>query len=264
MVTRATHYSRPVVFQWDGRIRSAFSHWATLLWLGSAMAALAADKLPTNAPVAYLERQLTEARLRRDESPQSSVAAWQFAQACFNRAEFSTNDAQRASLARAGIEAAKVALAKDSNSAPAHFYLAMNMGQLARTKSLGALSLVEQMEQEFMLARAMDEQFEHAGPDRFLGRLYFEAPTTVSVGSRTKARKHFARAAQLQPDYPENRLNLIESALRWKETKTARKEAERYAALLTKARTQFTGEAWQAAWLDWDARWEKVRKELKL
>jgi hypothetical protein len=234
-----------------------------MLWLGANLLANAAE-IPTNAPLAYLEQQLQLARGQSGETPDDVVAQWQLARACFARAEFPTNDTQRATLAQEGIKAARTALAHDSNAAPAHFHLAMNLGQLARTKSLGALPLVDEMEAEFLRARDLDEHFDYAGPDRCLGRLYFEAPATISVGSRTKAQKHFARAAELEPDYPENRLNLIESALRWKETKAARREAERYAAKLETARAKFSGQRWQAAWLDWDARWEKLRKDLKL
>jgi len=234
-----------------------------MLWLGVSLTASAA-KIPTNAPIAYLEVQLKQARSQRAEAPDEVAAAWRGAEACFNRAEFPTNDTQRATLAREGMDAARAALAKDTNCAAAHYYLAMNLGQLARTKSLGALPLVDEMEKEFHLARDLDEQFDHAGPDRNLGRLYFEAPAIASIGSRTKARRYFARAAELQPDYPENRLNLIEAALRWKETKTARKEAERYTAALAAARAKFAGEPWQAAWLAWDARWSKASKTLHL
>jgi hypothetical protein len=49
------------------------------------------------------------------------------------------------------------------------------------------------MEAEFKLARELDESFDYAGPDRNLGRLYFMAPSIASVGSRAKARAHFAR-----------------------------------------------------------------------
>jgi hypothetical protein len=235
-----------------------------MLWLGAVLPAASVDKIPTNAPSAYWEQELAQARRQQAAVPHSADAASQLARACFYRAEFPTNDNHRATLAREGIAVARGAVTNDANHAAAHYYLALNLGQLARTKSLGALSLVKEMEQEFHQALALDEQLDYAGPDRYLGRLYFEAPATVSVGSRTNARKHFARAARLRPDYPENRLNLIESALRWKETKTARQEAEHYAAALAAARVKFTGEAWQAAWLDWDARWDKARTALKL
>ena len=100
----------------------------------------------------------------------------------------------------------------------------MNLGQLARTKGLGALKLVDQMEREFSRARELDEQLDYAGPDRNLGLLYRDAPAIGSVGSRTRAREHLKRAVELAPQYPENRLNLIEAYLKWGERTGAYRE----------------------------------------
>lgn len=53
-------------------------------------------------------------------------------------------------------------VARDPKSAAGHYYLGMNLGQLARTKLLGALKLVDEMEREFKAAVALDERFDHA------------------------------------------------------------------------------------------------------
>jgi hypothetical protein len=90
----------------------------------------------------------------------------------------------------------------------------MNLGQLARTKGLSALKLVDQMEGEFTRARDLDEHLDYAGPDRSLGLLYRDAPVIGSVGSRTRAREHLRRAVEVAPQYPENRLSLIEAYLK--------------------------------------------------
>jgi tetratricopeptide (TPR) repeat protein len=217
----------------------------------------------TNSPVPYLEQRLAEAHRAQQERPSDAECGWQLARACFNRAEFSTNSTQRADLAQQGIVAAQQALAQQSNSAPAHYYLGMNLGQLARTRSLGALRLVDKMEAEFKVARALDELFDHAGPDRNLGRLYFQAPSIGSVGNRKQAKIHFDKAAGLAPDYPENRLNLIEAALRWNQPTAARKELDAFEVKLDEARRNFSGEAWAGAWLDWNGRLEKFRSALR-
>ena len=62
----------------------------------------------------------------------------------------------------------------------------MNLGQLARTRGLSALKLVDQMEREFTRARDLDEHLDWAGPDRNLGLLYGDAPVIGSIGSRTR------------------------------------------------------------------------------
>ena len=78
----------------------------------------------------------------------------QFARACFDWADYVTTDAKRAAIASEGIAASLKLLAASSNSVPGHYYLAMNLGQLARTKSLGALKIVGQMEEEFKTVAA--------------------------------------------------------------------------------------------------------------
>lgn len=195
-------------------------------------------------------------------APQNSTNAWQFARTCFDLADFSTNNSERAAIAQQGIAAARQAIALASNSAPAHYYLGLNQGQLARTKSLGALPLVSQMEREFLAAANLDAQFDYAGPDRSLGLLYRDAPAFGSIGSRTKSRQHLQRAAQLDPDYPENQLNLVESNLKWNDRNTARRELGKLEAIWKPAHEKFAGQAWATNWIDWEARYQSAKKIL--
>jgi hypothetical protein len=234
--------------------------WCAILAVGLGCGAEAA---PTNSPSAYANSVFISADEKYQAHPEDVQTAWEFSRACFDWAEFASNNTQRAELANLGMTAARTALKRDSNSVAAHYYLGKNLGQLARTKSLGALPLVDQMEASFKRAMALDERFDHAGPDRFLGRLYFEAPAIASIGSRSNARFHFTRAAELDPDYPENRLNLIEAGIRWKETEAARRELEALEQQLDEARAHFSGEEWAAAWSDWNQRLEAARAALR-
>ena len=138
----------------------------------------------------------------------------------------------------------------------------MNLGQLAQTRSLSALKLVEQMEREFKMAAELDEKLDYAGPQRNLGLLYRDAPAWVSLGSRSKATKHLLRAAELAPDYPENRLNLVESYVKWNDLNRARRELKQLDELLPRARKQFTGTEWELSWADWAQRLDAVKKKL--
>lgn len=192
-------------------------------------------------------------------NPASATSGWEFARACFDLAEHATNNAQRAALAQQGIAASRAAASVNSNLAAIPYYLGMNLGQLARTKSLGALPLVAEMEDLFRTARDRNETFDHAGPERNLGLLYLEAPGwPVSIGNRAKARQHLRRAVELDPGYPENHLNLLEARLRWGD-KDLQPAVEALASLLPAARTRFTGEDWDLAWLDWDRRWKEIQ-----
>jgi hypothetical protein len=263
-MTFAIHYSpgagtrrgKPVVAWWLGVLGGVML--TTRLHGGDPVVA-------TNAPTpaGRAEAIYRAAQAEYESSPTNSATALEFAHACFDWAEFAVKDSQRAHLADEGIAASHVVLAANTNSASGHYYLGMNLGQLARTKSLGALALVDDMEAEFKAARALDEHLDHAGPDRNLGQLYYEAPSIASIGSRSKARTHLRRALELAPDYPENRLNWIEACIHWHDTKSAREELETLEAGLAAARQKYAGPAWAAAWVDWDKRLEAVRTKLR-
>jgi hypothetical protein len=210
--------------------------------------------------LAFAQERLGAAQKVCAADPASSLAAWRLARASFDRAEFATNDTERAALAVQGIGASRKALAGDPKSAPAHYYLGMNLGQLARTKLLGALPLVDEMEGSFKTARQLDEHFDYAGPDRNLGQLYLQAPGwPASVGSQSKARKHLERAAELDPAYPENRLNLALGYARWRDKKLLARELVNLEKLWPAAKTNFTGAEWEAAWMDWQQRYDTLR-----
>ena len=194
-----------------------------------------------------------------------SAAAWQFARACFDFNDFATNNAGRATLASQGIAACRQLLACESNSVPGHYYLAIELGQLADTRrNLAAFKMVKEMEREFKTAGDLDEHFDYAGPARCLGLLYRDAPGwPVSIGSRHKAREWLEQAVKLAPDYPENRLNLVESYWQWKDREAAGNELQTLEALWPSAQTNFTGEAWERSWNDWSTRRDAARKNLK-
>ena len=145
-----------------------------------------------------------------------------FGRACYDWADYATSNTQRAEIAKEGIAACRLLIDRQPESAWGHYYLAMDMGQLAQTKKLGALRLVRQMEGEFKIAVGLDQKLDFAGPDRNLGLLYLEAPGwPTSIGSKARARQHLERAVELSPDYPENILNLAEAEARWGEKNAA-------------------------------------------
>ena len=212
-------------------------------------------------PATLARKAYVETLARHKKDSRDPTASTDFARACFDLAEFATNSAERADLAEQGIAVCREVLAKNRDSAAAHYYLGMNLGQLARTKGLGALKLVGEMEKEFSAALDLDEHFDHAGPDRNLGLLYRDAPSFGSIGSRPKARKHLQRAAELAPDYPENGLNLIETCLRWSDRNGARRELKALETAWPDARAKYTGPTWTPSWTDWDQRLKAAKKK---
>lgn len=225
---------------------------------------LAADtNSPAHIDFAARARDAYErARHQYDANPTNAAAAIDFARTCFDWADLVKTDRERAAIAKEGIAACEDALKRDARSAPAHYYLAMDYGQLARTETLGALKLVREMETEYKAVVDLDEDYDYAGADRGLGLLYRDAPSWGSIGSRSKARLHLQRAVDLAPDYPENLLNLAETYLKWADREAARNELDALDKIWSAARAKFTGDAWALSWQDWEARLAEARQRL--
>lgn len=208
------------------------------------------------------ESAFNQAQGRYRSQMDNPVAAWEFGRACYDWADCATNKAQRAAVARKGIAACRQSLLF-TNSAPAHYYLAMDMGQLAQSETLGALKLVRQMESEFLAAAGLDAALDFGGPERGLGLLYRDAPGwPLSIGNRARARKNLENAVKLAPDYPENVLNLAESELMWGEKAEAARQLAALDALWPAAQKALTGQHWEPSWSDWTNRRDALREKL--
>jgi len=250
--------------------RARLGGFLAVVLLTQPIATLAAPppKKPADIPMPTLSAKfadtaqikLINARKKFQADTNSVPAAWALGQACFWRGEFAVDDEERTALANEGIAVCRALTMRAPTVPEGHYYLAMNLGQLARTKWLEALGLVKELERSMKFAAGMNPRLDHAGPDRCLGLLYRDAPGwPISLGSKSKARTHLLRAVELAPDFPENRLVLIETWLMWKEKKPLQRELDALGALLPKARKQFTGEDWAAHWDDWDRRWLEVQ-----
>ncbi len=218
----------------------------------------------TCSAAARLEQIYFQARARFNEQSKTNIqAAWQFGQACFEWAEVVAGDSQRADIANEGIAACTAALSQDVTLAPAHYYLALNLGELARTKTFGALKIVSEMETILKRTIVLDPMIDFAGPHRSLGLLYRDAPGwPASIGSRSKARQHLLKAVELRPEFPENWLCLLETYLKWSERKNVIARIKEVEAVLKAGRDKFTGDAWTASWEDWDRRWKEIWNRL--
>ncbi|HTR42123.1 MAG TPA: hypothetical protein VMH87_10960 [Pseudomonadales bacterium] len=190
------------------------------------------------------------------------VVAWQFARACYDWANWATNKSQNTMISQQGIDACQRSLLI-TNSAAAHYYMGLNLGQLAQSETFHGLRLVREMEREWQAAAALDEHFDFAGPDRSLGLLYRDAPGwPLSLGSRHNALEFLQNAAMLAPDDPENILNLGETYLKWGDTANAKRELKILDAIWPKAQKNLAGEAWEPDWHDWLKRRDALRQKL--
>jgi hypothetical protein len=235
------------------------------IFLSAVVGIVFADESRNPIFAGRAEAEFHRAQTQFQSHTNESASAWQFARACYDFADFATNDTERAALAEQGIAACRQWLAREPRSAPGHYYLGMNFGELADAEapSMAAYKLVHEVEREFKSAAELDEHFDFAGPARNLGELYFQAPGwPLSVGSRHKAREWLERAVKLAPNYPENHLNLIEARLKWDDQAGAQRELKTLDTLWPDAQKFFTGAAWERSWKEWSTRRDAARKKL--
>lgn len=222
----------------------------------------AAESPAWNAARQEVQAALASARSAYSNEPASGDLAWKLGRAYFDAGEFATSKRERADLAELGMAACKRAVELQSNSAPAHYYWGLNLGQLARTRGISALRLVVQMRNHFQAALQLDEKFDNAGSHRNLGYLFRDAPSWGSIGDRAKAKYHLQKAVELATDFPENWLALLEGRIQWGEKDLARQELERLQRLWPDAKARLTGPVWEVAWDDWERQLANVRRKL--
>ena len=230
-----------------------------LMWILSAWGlAGVGDLAATFRHRAELEFEATRGRWLADTN--SLVAAWGFGRAAYDLADFATNKAERELIAVQGVAACRRAVSLDPASAPAHYYLALNLGQLARVYLLKGLGIVSEMEEVFLTARKLDPLFDYAGSDRALGLLYHRAPGwPISLGSQAKASRHLNEAVRLRPDYPGNRLALAEFLWETRQARRFAQEWERLQELIPRVQEEFEGPDWELSWVEWNRRVARLR-----
>jgi hypothetical protein len=234
-----------------------------LLILFAATATLFARTAQEQAFAERFQAAYLRAQAEYHSQTNNPALAWDFARACYDWADWATNKAQRIEIAGNGVAACQQAL-QITNCAAAHYYMGLNLGQLAQAEMLHGLKLVHEMEHEWQVAAGLDVHFDFAGPNRSLGLLYRDTPGwPVSIGDRNKAEEYLQSAAVLAPDDPENVLNLAETYLQWGDITNARHELKILDALWPRAQKALTGEKWEYDWYDWSKRRDAIRQKLQ-
>jgi hypothetical protein len=243
----------PVLNRWAARALAVF--------LAVAVARIGVAQEPdftAEAKAAY------EAAQNVYSTNNSSVsAAIDLTRTAFDYADLAPNDTIRENVANNGIATARLVIATNTNLVAAHYYLALNIGQLARTKMLGALKLLIEMERELKLVIQLDPKFDYAGGHRTIGDLYLEAPGwPTSVGDKKKARVNLEKAVEIAPEFPDNHLCYLEALVKWKEWKLATEKLDDYRGILAKAKERFTGPDWAYEWSDWTRREKAIQQKI--
>lgn len=226
--------------------------------------ASSASAINTNTTQGYLESEFQKWHKQYEANTNNAEAAWNFGRACWDMSSLQTDSSAEARYAQEGIDACRAAVALAPGSAPAHYYLGMDLGQLADTRhNLSGFKMVKDIEREFLAAHALDKHFDFAGSSRNLGLLYRDAPSIISIGSRTKSRQYLEEAVELAPEFPENQLNLVESYLKWDYKTEAQRQFGELEKRWPQAQKQFTGVPWQMTWTDWNKRLDAIKKKLE-
>ena len=191
-------------------------------------------------------------------------ASWQFGRACFELADAATNNTQRAKVAEEGVIASRRATILEPKFAAGYYYLGLNLGQLARAKPLSAIGILGDVESAWLSSIALDPKFDYSGAHRAIGVLYRDAPGwPLSLGNRKNALFHLEKAVEVSPDYPGNRLYLIETLIKWGKNDSARAALAETRKVMEKAPVSFTGPMWREDLTNWERRWKKIQNGLQ-
>jgi hypothetical protein len=210
-----------------------------------------------------IEQEYRTSRRDWQSNTTNFAALLRFGEKAFVWADTVQTSSEREAVSEESVSAMKLAVRDHPKSAAARYYLAMNLGELARTRTFGALGLVREMEVEFKAAIALDPTVDHYGPDRNLGQLYHFAPGwPASLGDDKLARRHLDTAVQREPDFPANRLSLIELLLDRRDATEARKQLDALDALWDTARKRLSAREWEDDWAEWTELRDKHRKHL--
>jgi tetratricopeptide (TPR) repeat protein len=109
-----------------------------------------------------------------------------------------------------------------------HYWLAMNLCGLAEQGGARrGLKMVPEIIVSLEQALKINPAYDHGGPHRVLGRMYFECPPwPLSVGSLPESLRHLSAAAAIAPENSTNRLFLGETLLKMGKKGAARQELE--------------------------------------
>ncbi len=249
--------------------RFSFDTFAPFLLLILVLGRAASGAAPNDdhTPVASHARALRdyESASRRWKADTNNLeASWHLGRACFYLADAATNNAERAQIAQDGIIASRRATVLDPKLAAGYFFLGLNLGQLARAKPLSAIGILDEVESAWLSSIALDPKLDHSGAHRAIGVLYRDAPGwPLSLGNRKKSLFHLEKAVEVSPDYPGNRLYLLETWIKWGKKDKARAALDVTRKVMEKAPASFTGPAWTEALADWDRRWKRIQDQLK-
>jgi tetratricopeptide (TPR) repeat protein len=168
-----------------------------------ALDALGGVQVPAGDPDAlYQDRENRASAVRATEiwaarlaaNPKDIESAFKLSQARYWLGTNGLPEAERRAALKAGIVAARAAIAMDSNRPEGHFWMAANMGALAESFGLTqGIKYRGQIKSALLAALKANPAYLDGSADRALGRWYFKVPGLFG-GSNKKSEEHLRKA----------------------------------------------------------------------
>ncbi len=169
------------------------------------------DKGFAEAESADQFQELEKSLLKMKESnPPLDEWAWRMGRVYYSLGKNSSGEAREKFFNQCGDKAGE-AVSVNSNSGPAYFYKGLCLGKLGETRGLwSSLGVIDPLRENMTKAISLDPGFDHGGPHRALGKLYFELPFILG-GDGDLAVSHLEKALNLGPHYGDNYFFLAEA-----------------------------------------------------
>jgi tetratricopeptide (TPR) repeat protein len=176
-----------------------------------------ADRI-AEADVLYSQRKdLSKVRMGITALRQAQVAdyanyevAWKLAKFEYYLGSHATDDGERGTAFREGINAGKTAVQLQGNKADGHFWLGANYGGSAEISVLAGLSEFQDIRGEMERVIEIDERYEAGSPYMALGKLYLKAPRLLG-GDNQKALEYLEKGLPFGSNNALLRVNLAEA-----------------------------------------------------
>jgi tetratricopeptide (TPR) repeat protein len=140
----------------------------------------------------------------------SDEACWKLARVLYWMGSHEIDSGKKLAIHKDGIAFAKLALAANAESVPAHFWLGVHYGLFGEAKGVGqSLYLADFIKKEMEWVIKKDEGFMAGAAYRILGRLYFRLPG-IEGGDYEKAIELLKKSLTFKPCNPMSRTFLAD------------------------------------------------------
>jgi tetratricopeptide (TPR) repeat protein len=196
------------------------------------------------------------------EKPDSYDFHWKFSRACWFYGSFflSSNEDKKAAFGN-GKEAGIRAISLNPAGVEGYFWYAVNLGEWGQANGImNSLEQVKPMKKALEKSVVINPNYDNGGGYRVLGRLYFKAPSVISVGDNKKSIEYLKKALAKDTTHKLTILFLAETLMDEGEYK----EALSYLEQAANAPIVSHRETEEKSWLrDIKKNIEKCREKLK-